>query len=136
MDAITKFKEAAKEFQKDERYLRLAATKKANDEDAALQQLMTDFAGVRTTLSEEIAKTPRDEARVAALNTELNTMYNAIMANENMQAYNSAKEDIELFMQYVNAILNAALDGEDPMAVEEPVHACPEDGCSSCSGCC
>lgn len=135
MDAIVKFKEAAKEFQKDELYLQLAAAKKANDEDAALQRQMTDFAGVRTTLSEEIAKEPRDEARVAALNTELSSLYNSIMANESMQAYNRAKEDIEHFMQYVNAVLNAALDGEDPMGVEEPAHGCSEEGCASCSGC-
>ncbi len=136
MDSINKFKEAAKEFQSDERYLALAAAKKANDEDTVLQQLMEGFSEVRDTLSDERGKDERDDTRVQALNEQLNSVYNDIMTNPNMLAYNKAKEDIEVFMNYVNAIMNAAIDGEDPMAVEPPaMDCCGEEGCASCSGC-
>lgn len=137
MDAILKFKEAAKAFQEDERYQKLAAARKDNDADTELQNMMGEFNLVRLDLNNELEKENRDEARTAELNGRINTLYNNIMGNANMIAYNEAKEGIEGFITYVNAILNAAIDGEDPLLVEEPQEAagCPSDGCASCSGC-
>lgn len=42
-DAITMFKEAAAQLQREEAYLALEGTRKKNDEDEALQQLIGDF---------------------------------------------------------------------------------------------
>lgn len=136
MDAIIKFKEAAKELQNDPKYLQLAAARKANDEDEALQGKIGEFNLVRLDLNNEIEKDDRDEDRVTQLNQQVNTLYNEIMTNRNMLAYNEAKQGMEGFLNYVNAILNAAIDGDDPMLVAEPVESgCGEDGCASCSGC-
>lgn len=135
MDAILNFKEAAKAFQTDDRYLALQSARKANDEDKALQDKIGEFQLVRLDLNNEMDKDDKDEARIAELNSRVNQLYNDVMGNENMVAYNKAKDDIEGFMNYVNAIINAAIDGQNPMEVEEPVpHDCG-DGCSSCSGC-
>ena len=57
----------------------------------------------------------------------MQSIYTDIMNNESMQAYNEAKGDVDQMMQYINAILTTAVNGGDPMTVQEP---------SSCSGCC
>lgn len=136
MDAILKFKEAAKELQQDERYLALKAASKANDENEALQDKIGQFNLLRMDLNNEMTKENRNDERVAEMNKRINELYNEVMSDETMMAYNEAKESIENFIEYVNAILNAAIDGQDPMLVEEPVAGgCSAGGCSSCSGC-
>lgn len=135
MDAIVKFKEAAKALQDDDRYVALAAARKANDEDTELQDKIGEFRLVQLDLNNEMSKDDRDEDRVTELNNRMTQLYSDVMQNENMIAYDKAKGDIEEFMEYVNAILNTAIDGGDPMSVEKPQpHNCG-DGCASCSGC-
>ena len=136
MDAILKFKEAAAAFQQDERYVKLAAARKANDEDTELQKMLGDFTEIRMALNTEMEKQDRDEKVLGDLNTQVNQLYNGIMNNKNMLAYNEAKEGIEGFMNYVNEILNTAIEGGNPMEVEEPqASQCGEGGCASCAGC-
>lgn len=136
MDSIIKFKEAAKELQNDERYLAMVAARKANDENTELQNLIGEFNLARMELNNEMSNDNANEQKVNELNLNVNKLYSRIMADETMVAYNDAKDEIEKFMEYVNAILNAAIAGEDPMEVEEPQpHSCGEGGCSSCSGC-
>ena len=50
-----------------------------------------------------------------------------------MVAYNEAKNEVDQLMQYINAILVTAVNGGDPMTVEEP-SSCGGD-CAGCSGC-
>ena len=69
---------------------------------------------------------------MAELNSRINELYTGIMTNENMLAYNNAKQDIKGLIDYINAILNAAIDGDDPMVVEEPAAGCSPDACASC----
>ena len=52
-DAITMFKEAAAQLQREEAYLALEGTRKKNDEDEALQQLIGDFNLARIDLNSE-----------------------------------------------------------------------------------
>ncbi|MEG0877755.1 MAG: YlbF family regulator [Oscillospiraceae bacterium] len=134
-DAITLFKEAAAQLQKEVAYAALDAARKANDEDEALQQLIGDFNLARVDLNNEISKTEdKDQEKVSALNAKVNELYNSIMENEQMNAYNDAKAELETVMNYVNEILSTAVNGGDPLTVEEP-HSCCDGGCSSCSGC-
>ena len=134
-DAITMFKEAAQQLQKVEAYLALEGTRKANDEDEALQTLIGDFNLARIDLNSELSKAAdKDQERVNQLNLKVNQLYNDIMANEHMIAYNEAKDELEALMNYVNAIINTAVNGGDPMAVEEPQAGC-SGSCASCSGC-
>ena len=41
----------------------------------------------------------------------------------------------EMLMNYVNAIINTAVNGGDPMTVEEPQQGGCSGSCASCSGC-
>lgn len=134
-DAITMFKEAAAQLQKEEAYLALEGTRAKNDADEGLQKLIGDFNLARIDLNSELSKAAdKDQEKVTALNVKVNELYNTIMANESMKAYNEAKEALEGVMNYVNAILSTAVNGGDPMTVEEPSQGCT-GSCSTCAGC-
>ena len=135
MDVIALFKEASKVLQQDERYLALAKTRKQNDEDEALQAMIGEFNLVRLDLNNEMEKEERNNERLAELDAKINQLYNGIMTSPSMLAYNEAKQDMEGLVNYINAIVSAAVDGEDPMLVTEPVSGCGTEDCSCCSGC-
>ncbi len=61
-------------------------------------------------------------------------LYGQIMANEGMVAYNEAKRDCENLVNYIDAIINTAMNGGDPMTVQEPSASCT-GSCSTCGGC-
>ncbi|HIW54512.1 MAG TPA: YlbF family regulator [Candidatus Ruthenibacterium merdigallinarum] len=134
--AIDLFKEAAAQLQREEEYLALMGTLKKNDEDEALQTLIGDFNLARIDLNSELSKSSeeKNQERVASLNTKVTELYNAIMENESMKAYNEAKQEMESVINWVNAIINTAVNGGDPMTVEEPQAGC-SGSCASCSGC-
>lgn len=134
MDAIDLFKKAAVALQTDERYLALAAARKANDEDEALQEMIGEFNLARMDLNNEISKDERSDERVAALNAKVNDLYGKIMASEGMVAYNAAKAEAEALISHIDAIINTAMNGGDPMAVRQPEAGCT-GSCSSCAGC-
>ena len=91
MDCIDLFKRAAVALQTDSRYLVLDQTRKANDKDEELQNLIGEFNLARMDLNNEIGKSERNDARIAELNEKVNSLYGQIMGNEGMVAYNEAK---------------------------------------------
>lgn len=135
MDVILEFKKTALLLQQDERYLAMQAARKASDEDETLQNLIKEFNLVRLDLNNEIEKEDRDDARVTELNDRINQLYNDIMSNDKMLAFNETKEDIRALVSHIQAIVTAAVDGDDPMTVEPPSESCDASGCASCSGC-
>lgn len=135
MDVIDLFKKAAAALQTDARYLALDAARKANDADEKLQEMIGEFNLARLDLNNEISKDDRDEARVAELNAKVNQLYSDIMASESMVTYNEAKAEAEGLIAYIDAIINTAMNGGDPMSVQEPQAGGCSGSCSSCSGC-
>lgn len=134
-DAITMFKEAAAQLQKEAVYLALNHARELNDNDEALQTLIGEFNLARMDLNNELVKgEDKDQDKITTLNAKVGTLYNDIMANESMAAYNEAKEEMESTMNYVNAIINTAVNGGEPMTATEPEGGC-SGSCSSCSGC-
>ena len=125
MDCIDLFKRAAVALQTDSRYLVLDQTRKANDKDEELQNLIGEFNLARMDLNNEIGKSERNDARIAELNEKVNSLYGQIMGNEGMVAYNEAKRDCENLVNYIDAIINTAMNGGDPMTVQEPSASCP-----------
>ena len=71
---------------------------------------------------------------IAELNEKVNSLYGQIMGNEGMVAYNEAKRDCENLVNYIDAIINTAMNGGDPMTVQEPSASCT-GSCSTCGGC-
>ena len=113
MDCIDLFKRAAMALQTDPRYLALDQARKLNDRDEELQNMIGEFNLARMDLNNEIGKTERSDARIAELNEKVNDLYGKIMAD---------------------AIINTAMNGGDPMTVQEPSASCT-GSCSTCGGC-
>lgn len=134
MDCIDLFKRAAMALQTDPRYLVLDQARKANDKDEELQNMIGEFNLARMDLNNEIGKSERNDARIAELNEKVNDLYGKIMADEGMVAYNEAKHDCENLVNYIDAIINTAMNGGDPMTVQEPSASCT-GSCSTCGGC-
>lgn len=140
MDTIQAFKEASALLQTDPRYLALAEIRKKNDADEGLEKLTQEFAQTRTTLSAELEKEIRNNDLVVELNAKANKLYGEIMGHEGIIAYNKAKVEIDQLVAYIDAIITAALEGQDPMAVVPPILAKKEEAsctgsCATCGGC-
>ena len=133
MDIIEMTRNLAMEIQKEQRYQILENARHLNDADEELQQQIGDFNLARIDLNNEVSKSDKDADRIAQLNEKVQSIYTDIMDNESMQAYNEAKSDVDQMMQYINAILTTAVNGGDPMTVQEP-SSC-SGSCSSCGGC-
>ena len=133
MDCIDLFKRAAMALQTDPRYVILDQARKANDKDEELQNLIGEFNLARMDLNNEIGKNERDDARIAELNEKVNSLYGQIMGNEGMVAYNEAKRECENLVNYIDAIINTAMNGGDPMTVQEPSASCTGSR-STCGG--
>ena len=142
MDCIDLFKKAAAAMQTDPRYLELDAARRENDNDQELQGLIGEFNLTlphnRVTAivgaSGESAKPEPDTAHVADLNQQVNDLYTQIMSSEGMVRYNTAKKECEAMVSHIDAIINTAMNGGDPMTVQAPTGGCT-GSCSTCGGC-
>ena len=85
-------------------------------------------------LNNVIGKSERDDARITELIEKVNNLYGQIMGDEGMTAYNEAKRECENLVNYIDAIINTAMNGGDPMTVQEPSASCT-GSCSTCGGC-
>lgn len=134
MDCIDLFKKAAMALQTDPRYLELDAARRENDMDQELQNLIGEFNLARLDLNNETYKSTTDHERVAELNKKVNDLYSQIMASEGMVRYNAAKSECEALINHIDAIINTAMNGGDPMTVNPPQSGCT-GSCATCGGC-
>ena len=134
MDCIDLFKKAAAAMQTDPRYLELDAARRENDMDEELQNLIGEFNLARLDLNNEASKMESDAARIEELNKRVNDLYGQIMASEGIVRYNTAKAECEAMVSYIDAIINTAMNGGDPMTVKQPEGGCT-GSCSTCGGC-
>ena len=133
MDIIQMARDIGKAIQQDERYLKLQLARQASDEDTELQNMIGEFNLKRMAINNEAQKDPRDDEKIKELNQELRHVYAQIMMNENMTAYNQAKEELDGVLQRVNAIITQSSEGEDPETADY-APSCGGD-CGGCSGC-
>lgn len=135
MDVIKMAREMGKALQQDADYLAFVAAKEANDNDTELQQMIEKFNLLATTADYENSKETPDQEKLEGFNKQLQELYAAIMQNENMAAFENAKNKVDNKMNTVVAILAAAVNGEDPMTFDpEAHHSCGGD-CSHCHSC-
>ncbi len=136
MDIIKMARELGSALQQDERYIKLRAAQKVNEEDTALNELIAKLQLVQMNFQHEASKEQKDSNRLQELDTEFGQLYNQVMANPNMQAYEAAAAEIDELMKYINGIFQLCLQGEDPATCEPHTHdhSCEGD-CCSCDGC-
>lgn len=136
MDVIELARELGAALQKDERYLKFKEAQKVNEEDTALNELIAKLQLVQLNFQHEAAKEEKDSARLQELDTEFGQLYNQVMANPNMKAYEEAAGEIDELMKYINGIFQLCLQGEDPATCEPHMHDHDCGGeCSTCGGC-
>lgn len=134
MDIIQSARELGKLLQQDQRYISYHAARVKNDADEELQQIIGDFNLRRLDLNTEMSKPERDSERLKALDSEIKELYSQIMSNENMKAFNDAKNDMDEMLSQINNIITMSANGEDPETCPASPVSCG-GSCSSCSGC-
>lgn len=132
MDVIEQVRNLGKAIQQDERFIRYAKARLANDQDKELQAAIGNFNIIRMELDKLMQADERDEAKVQELNENLRKVYGEIMSSEAMVEYNTAKAELDIMVNEINTIISKTLDGEDPETCEAT--ACT-GSCSTCGGC-
>lgn len=129
-------RELGKKLQQEESYIRLETAQKAVEDDDDLQNKIADFNMKRYELTQEISKQEKDEEKLDALDKTVHAMYDEIINNEKMAAYNDAQDEFDDLSGYVLHIIQMSAAGDDPDTVEKPEEggSCGGD-CSSCGGC-
>ena len=130
---LEKARELGKLIQADPAYKNLVDAREKNDNDAELQDLIGKFNMKRIELNGAMSEAERNQDKINALDAELKEVYQKIMSNENMLAYEKATNEMNLLMNKVNRILTGAANGENPDAID--TEASCTGSCSSCSGC-
>ncbi len=133
MDMIELAREIGRQIQKDEAYVNLHNIQKQCDDDKDLQDLIGNFNLKRLAINNETSKEDKDPEKLTQLNKELREVYSDIMRNENMTAYNEAKQTFDKKLARVMAIINQSAQGEDPNTTDY-TQSCAGD-CASCGGC-
>ena len=133
MDTIQAARELGKAIQLDERYVKMMLAQQKSDEDQGLQKMIADFTEIRTKLNTQIGQKEKDGALISALDGEMKSLYQQIFENENMTAYNEARNEMQEMLSFVNQIINGSAQGQDPGSIEYQA-SCGGD-CGGCSGC-
>ena len=132
-DIIKMTRELGRAIQNEDFYKNLRTAKNAADSDESLQAMITEFNIKRVAINAEACKSDRDEDALRKLNEEMRTVYSQIMSNDQMVAYNNAKQDFDHALQRIVAIITQSAEGEDPDTTDYH-EDCTHD-CSTCGGC-
>ena len=133
MNVIEMARELGKAIQQDERFIRYAKARLANDSDKDLQDAIGQFNLVRMELDREINSDNKDDDKVKELNEKLRSVYSDIMSSSAMVEYNTAKAELDSMVNEVNTVISKSLDGEDPETCDTTVGC--TGSCESCGGC-
>lgn len=133
MDAIKQARELGKAIQQDERFIRYAKARLANDNDKVLQDAIGQFNITRMELDREVSAEDKNDDKVRELNENLRKIYSEIMATPAMVEYNTSKAELDNLVNEINTIISKSLDGEDPETCET-TSGCT-GSCESCGGC-
>lgn len=133
MDLIQTTRELGKLIQQEESYIKLNQAEKNADADKDLQNLINEFNLKRLSINNETQKDDKDNEKLKTLNDEMQKIYADIMSNENMMAYNEAKQAFDQVMTRVMTIIQNCSVGEDPETTDY-TPSC-SGSCSTCGGC-
>ncbi len=136
MTVIEKARELGVLLQQDSRYNAYVVAKAANDTDADLQNMIDAFNNTRTKLNVEMSKSDKDSEVIATLDKKLRELYDAVMNNPHMIAFEEAKNDMDELLESVNFIITQAANGLDPLTCPESAPSSCGCGCDSCGGGC
>lgn len=134
MNIIEMAKQLGHAIQEDDRYVAYHVALQKSEEDKELQDLIGQFNLKKMKLNTEVSKPERDAQKVEELEKEVRGLYGSIMNNNSMMMFQESKNELDAALQYINRIITASANGQDPDSVEEQDESCG-GSCSSCSGC-
>lgn len=136
MSLESALRQLGKEIQQDERFVRLQAAAKANDEDKELQDKMGEMQLISLNYQQEQEKgEAADQDKLSQLQKDYESLYNEIMSMQTMVEYSGVAHEMEHMAQYISRMIGLFFDGEDPDTCElASEDACTHD-CSTCGGC-
>lgn len=135
MDVIALTRELGKKIQQEESFHKYQIAKQQADEDQALQELIKVFGDKREELS-ELSKNDKDQnstEKVQQVSREMRRAYGEIMSNQSMIAYNEAKDEYDILMNRISAIIQKSFEGEDPEVADYSPQC--SGSCATCGGC-
>jgi len=132
MDIIEMARELGKEIQKDERFAKYQVKEAICENDAVLQDQISQFNLLKMSISHEAQKEGKDEEKIAQLNKDMRAMYDEVMQNPKMVEYNEAKSEISEVLKHINLIIERSASGDDPATID--LSSCGGN-CGSCGGC-
>lgn len=136
MNIIEMTRNLGVEIQNSAEYKKMIEARKLNDEDQALNEKIGAFNLKKIEVQTEAQKEEPNQEVIEQKNNELREIYNEIMGNENMIAFNKSSEEINSLMSKINIILTSAINGEDPLTCDtEPKQSGCSGDCGGCSGC-
>ncbi|MBO5106651.1 MAG: YlbF family regulator [Clostridia bacterium] len=133
MDIIEMTRKLGVEIQQQEVFKNYIKAKAANDNDIELQDMIGQFNVIRMQLDQALSADEKDTDKVKELNAQLKDTYTAIMGRESMMNYNIAKGELDVLVNQINAVIEHALDGDDPLTCDIASNC--TGSCSTCSGC-
>ena len=132
MEIIELARHLGQAIQQQDCFKKIEQAKKANDADAELQNQIGEFNLARMSLDRALSEDERDDEKIKSLNEQLKAVYERVMQNPSMQAYNAAHAELESLVQKINTVINGAANGEDPFTID--VEGCT-GSCATCKGC-
>ena len=127
MDVFKKATELGELIKQHDVTKRMHLAELAVNGDFSLQEKIRGFNEKRDRMMDFMNKGIDDKVMVEALNKEIKTTYDEIMAFPAMKEYNEAQEQFSKLMKQVNDVLSFCITGEK-------VSSCGSD-CANCSGC-
>lgn len=134
MDVIAMARQLGHAIQEMDSYKEMMALSDECDKDTVLQAKVDRFNALRVEINSEIMKDVKDDEKVNTLDTELRKLYDEIMTDGKMVKLNEIKESFSGSVNFINQIISASANGENPDNVEMESSSCG-GSCSSCGGC-
>lgn len=125
-------------IQQDKVYLDFQEAMKKNEEDTALNELMGKIKLLQMSYQHESSQETPDEKKLEQYSKEFQGLYEQVITNENMKAFEEARQAVDEMMNYLTGILALCVNGEDPETCDPHAHAHDHEcggECSSCGGC-
>ncbi len=133
MDIIEMTRKLGVAIQQEEVFKNYIKAKAANDNDVELQNMIGEFNVIRMQMDNELSSENKNDEKIKELNTKLKDTYTAIMGRESMMNYNIAKNELDVLVNQINAVIEHSLDGDDPLTCDIASNC--TGSCSTCSGC-
>lgn len=134
-DLLEMAKELGKALQKDAVYLAFRKAAEDNDNCEELQNLIGEFNLKKLNYSNENDKPQPDTDRLNALDKEVREAYSAIMRNESMVKYQTARAEFEQLLDSINRVIAYSAAGQDPDSYNPAAASSCSGNCAGCAGC-